>query len=143
MLNPGLIIALPAPLMVALAAQIYDRAPHMLELTWAPLTGALVIRKAAWDKLPTGAKPVLRKAALEAGIANKTQGRAESDKAVEAMKSRGLIVHPVSPELDAQWREVVEAFYPKLKGKFVPAEIFDEVQALLKDHRARTVAAKP
>jgi TRAP-type C4-dicarboxylate transport system substrate-binding protein len=143
MLDTGLINCVPAPPIVALATQIYDRAPHMLELNWAPLTGALVIRKAAWDKLPADAKPVLRKAALEAGIANKTQGRAESDKAVEAMKSRGLTVHPVSPELDAQWREAVEAFYPKLKGKFVPAEIFDEVQTLLKEHRARTVAGKP
>jgi len=143
MLDTGLVNCVPAPPFVALATQIYDRAPHMLELNWAPLTGALVIRKAAWDKLPANAKPVLLKAAVEAGKANKIQGRAESDKAVEAMKSKGLIVHPVSPELEAQWREAAEAFYPKLKGKFVPAEIFDEVQALLKEHRARTAAAKP
>jgi len=143
MLDTGLINCVPAPPFVALATQIYDRAPHMLELNWAPLSGALVIRKAAWDKLPASVRPALLKAAVEAGKANKTQGRAESDKSVEAMKSKGLKVHPVSPELEAQWRAAAEAFYPKLKGKFVPAEIFDEVQRLLAEHRATQRAATP
>lgn len=143
MLDTGLINCVPAPPFAALATQIFDRAPHMLELNWAPLTGALVIRKAAWDKLPANAKPVLLKAAVEAGKANKAQGRAESDKSVEAMKSKGLTVHPVSPELEAQWRAAAEAFYPKLKGKFVPAEVFDDVQRLLAEHRAHPSAATP
>jgi len=142
MLDTGLINCVPAPPFAALATQIFDRAPHMLELNWAPLTGALVIRKAVWDKLPAEAKPVLLKTAVEAGKANKAQGRAESDKSVEAMKSKGLTVHPVSPELEAQWRTAAEVFYPKLKGQFVPAEIFDEVQSLLKEHRASPAAAK-
>jgi len=143
MLDTGLINCVPAPPFAALATQIFDRAPHMLELNWAPLTGALVIRKAAWDKLPANTRPVLLKAAVEAGKANKTQGRAESDKSVEAMKSKGLTVHPVSPELEAQWRAAAEAFYPKLKGKFVPAEVFDDVQRLLAEHRAHPSAATP
>jgi TRAP-type C4-dicarboxylate transport system substrate-binding protein len=143
MLDTGLINCVPAPPFVALAAQIYDRAPHMLELNWAPLTGALVIRKAAWDKLPAAAKPELLKTAFEAGKANKAQGRAESDKAVQAMKSKGLTVHPVSPELEEQWRKAAEEFYPQVKGKFVAPEIFDEVQKLLKEYRAGKAAAKP
>src|SRR5262249_5266037 len=100
-------------------------------------------RKAAWEKVPADAKPVLLKAAVEAGKANKAQGRAQSDKSVEAMKSKGLTVHPVGPELEAQWRATVEAFYPKLNGKFVPADIFDEVQRLLAEHRAHPSAAMP
>ena len=141
MLDTGLINCVPAPPFAALATQIFDRAPHMLDLNWAPLTGALVIRKPVWDKLPADAKPALRKAALEAGKTTKALGRAESDKSVEAMKSKGLTVHPVSPELEAQWRAAAEVFYPKLKGQFVPAEIFDEVQRLLAEHRATQRAA--
>jgi TRAP-type C4-dicarboxylate transport system substrate-binding protein len=143
MLDTGLINCVPAPPFVALAAQIYDRAPHMLELNWAPLTGALVIRKAAWDKLPAAAKPDLLKTAAEAGKANKAQGRAESDKAVQAMKSKGLTVHPVSPELEAQWRTAAEAMYPYIQGKFVSVEMFDEVQKVLKEYRATQGSAKP
>ena len=143
MLDTGLINCVPTPPFVALAAQIYDRAPHMLELNWAPLTGALVIRKAAWDKLPAAAKPELLKTAAAAGKANKAQGRAESDKAVQAMKSKGLIVHPVTPELEAQWRTAAEAMYPHIQGKFVSVEIFAEVQKVLKEYRAGKAAAKP
>lgn len=142
MLDTGLINCVPMPPFVALAGQIYDRAPHMLELNWAPLTGALVVRKAAWDKLPAAARPELLKTAAEAGKANKAQGRAESDKAVQAMKGKGLVVHPVTPELEEQWRKAAEEFYPKVKGSFVAPEIFDEVQKLLKEHRAGKAAAK-
>src|SRR5689334_9525280 len=67
MLDTGLINCVPMPPVVALAAQVYDRAPHMLELNWAPLTGGLVVRKQIWDKIPAEAKEALQKAADEAG----------------------------------------------------------------------------
>lgn len=139
MLDTGLINAVPMPPFAALALQLHDRAPHMLELNWAPLVGALVIRKSVWDKLPAAARPELLKAAREAGVQNKAHGRAESDRAVEAMKSKGLVVHPVSPELEVRWRRAAEPFYPKLKGKHIPADIWDEVDQVLKEYRA----AKP
>lgn len=143
MLDTGLINCVPMPPIVALAAQVYDRAPHMLELNWAPLTGGVVVRKQIWDKVPAEAKAALQKAADEAGQLNKTQGRAESDKAVAAMKAKGLTVHPVSPELDAEWRKTAETFYPKIRGGLVPADIFDEVVRLLKEHRASGGSTKP
>ena len=143
MLDTGLINCVPMPPIVALAAQVHDRAPHMLELNWAPLTGGLVVRKQVWDKVAAEARESLLKAADEAGKLNKAQGRAESDKAVAAMKAKGLTVHPVSPELDAAWRKTAEVFYPKLRGGLVPADIFDEVVRLLKEYRASGSSAKP
>jgi TRAP-type transport system periplasmic protein len=140
MLDSGLINCVPMPPFVALGSQVYDRAPNMLPLKWAPLTGALVIRKQLWDKIPADAKPVLRAAAEEAGRSNKEQGRSESEKAIAAMKEKGLKVHPVDEALDAQWRSEAEKFYPRIRGSYVPADIFDRVQALLKEYRA---GAKP
>jgi TRAP-type C4-dicarboxylate transport system substrate-binding protein len=136
MLDSGLINCVPMPPFVALGSQVYDRAPNMLPLKWAPLTGALVIRKQVWDKIPTDAKPVLRAAAEEAGRSNKEQGRSESEKAIAAMKEKGLKVHPVDEALDAQWRSEAEKFYPRIRGSYVPADIFDRVQTLLKEYRA-------
>ena len=143
MLDTGLITSVSLPPFVALAAQAYTRAPHMLELNWAPLTGGFVIRKAVWDKIPAESKEALLAAADEAGKSNKTQGRAESDKAVAAMKEKGLTVHPVTPELDAEWRKVSESFYPKIRGKLVPEDIISEVERLLKEYRAKGGPAKP
>jgi hypothetical protein len=56
---------------------------------------------------------------------------------VEAMKKRGLVVHRLTPELEALWRREVEAIYPRLRGKLVPADLFDEVRRLLQERRAR------
>jgi len=136
MLDTGLITSVSLPPFVALAGQVYSRAPHMLELNWAPLTGALIVRKAVWDKIPAAAKQALQLAADEAGRSNKAQGRSESDKSVAAMKEKGLIVHPVTPEMEAEWRRVSETFYPKIRGKLVPEDIFTEVQRLVKEYRA-------
>jgi TRAP-type C4-dicarboxylate transport system substrate-binding protein len=136
MLDTGLITCVPMPPFAALATQIYTRAPNMLELNWAPLTGALVVRKAVWDKVPAAAREAMLQAAVETGKANQAHGRAESDKSVAAMKEKGLKVHTVTPELEEEWRRACEPFYPKLRGGLVPADIFDQVEQYLKEYRA-------
>ena len=51
------------------------------------------------------------------------------------MRTRGLKVQPVTPEMEAEWRKVAEGFYPQIRGKIVPAEIFDEVVRLVQEYR--------
>ena len=48
----------------------------------------------------------------------------------------GSFTYQVPPELEAQWRLASEPFYPKIKGKLVPADIWDEVQKILAEYRA-------
>ncbi len=136
MLDSGLINCVPMPPFVALGGQVYDRAPYMLQLNWSPLVGGIVIRKPVWDKLPAETRTVLREAAEAAGLGNKAQGRAESDKAIAAMKEKGLKVQPVDAALEAQWRTEAEKFYGQIRGSYVPGEVFDRVQAVLKAYRA-------
>jgi TRAP-type C4-dicarboxylate transport system substrate-binding protein len=136
MLDTGLIEAVPMPPFAALAGQVYTRAPYMLELNWSMLVGALVVRKAVWDKFPPETQKALREAALETGRANKQQGRAEGQKSVEAMQAKGLKVHRTTPAEEAEWRKLTESFYPRIRGKLVPADIFDQVRGWLKEYRA-------
>src|SRR5438094_7851714 len=89
-LQTGLINMVPAPPLFALATQIDTRAPHMLELRWAPLVGACVIKKEAWEKIPAEARETMLKAAAEAGKEIRSNSRKESDDSVTAMKKRGL-----------------------------------------------------
>ena len=56
--------------------------------------------------------------------------------AVTAMVKRGLIVHPVTPEVEAEWIAVVDKLKDQIRGKLVPADMFDEAQRLLTEHRA-------
>ncbi len=134
-LQTGLINAVPSIPFYALAGQFFGPAPHMLELNWAPLVGATVVTRKAWEAIAPATREALAKAAAETGAQMKTKARAEGDQAVETMKKRGLISHPVSPELEAEWRKAIEEFYPKIRGGTVPAPFFDEVQRLLQEYR--------
>ncbi|MBI4662785.1 MAG: TRAP transporter substrate-binding protein DctP [Verrucomicrobia bacterium] len=141
-LQTGLITAVPAPPFVALASQIDGPAPNMLDLNWAPLVGATVITKKTWDSFLPASREAAMQAARAAGKLVKADNRRESVEAVEAMKKRGLKVHPVKPEMERAWREATEAVYPKIRGRIVPADIFDEVTRLLKDYRASSEGTK-
>src|SRR5437867_2564300 len=107
-LQTGLINAVPAPPVFALATQIDTRAPHMLDLHWAPLVGACVIKKEAWEKIPAEARETMLKAAAEAGKEIRSNSRKESDDWVTAMKKRGLTVHELTAEQEAKWRAGAE-----------------------------------
>jgi len=135
-LQTGLIDAVPTTPFYALAGQFFHSASHMLELNWAPLVGGTIVTKKSWDALPAATRERLLKAATEAGEQARRKGRSESDEAVEAMKKRGLTVHPVSAEVEAEWRRLAESVYPKIRGRIVPADLFDEVQRILKEYRA-------
>ena len=135
-LQTGLIDAVPAPPFFALAGQFYGPAPHMLDMNWAPLVGACVITKKTWDKIPSDAQKAMREAAEKAGDEVRAQARKEMTEAVKAMKKRGLVVHELTPEAETAWRGVAESVYPKIRGTLVPADMFDEVQALLAEYRA-------
>jgi TRAP-type C4-dicarboxylate transport system substrate-binding protein len=138
-LQTGLIDAVPTSPYYALAGQFFTAVPHMLGLNWAPLAGGIVVTKKAWDAIPPEAQPVVGQAGLEAARDIQAKSRQEGDEAVAAMVKRGLMVHQLSPEDEAEWRKFGEQLAPKLRGKMVPADIFDEVQRLLKEYRA----AKP
>lgn len=135
-LQTGLIDAAPVPPAFALATQIDTRAPYMLELSYAPLVGACVIRKAAWERIPADMRTSLLEAAVAAGREIKSSARKESDEAVQAMMKRGLKVTPVPPDVEAEWRRSAEKTYPMIRGKLVPADIFDEVLRLVQEFRA-------
>jgi TRAP-type C4-dicarboxylate transport system substrate-binding protein len=122
------------PPFFALAGQLDVQAKYMLELNWAPLIGAAVVRSKSWDKIPAESRPGLLKAAAEIGNKVKAAGRAESDSSVTAMMKRGLKVQKVTPEIEAEWRALVEKV--QIRGKVVPAETYDEAQRVLKEYRA-------
>jgi TRAP-type C4-dicarboxylate transport system substrate-binding protein len=138
-LQTGLINAVPLPPTYALAGQVDQSAPNMLDLAWTPLVGALVVTKKTWEAIPAETREAMRQDALAAGAKIKAEGRRESVESVEAMRKRGLTVNPLTPEAETQWRQEMEKVYPKIRGLIVPADIFDEVTSQLKIYRAGRV----
>ncbi|NML27114.1 TRAP transporter substrate-binding protein [Zoogloea dura] len=135
-IQTGMINAVPATPYFALASQVYDTAPHMLDINWAPIVGALVVTKKSWDAMSPAAREALRVAGEKAGLQMRTKARQEVDEAVEAMKKRGLQVHRPTPDQMKEWNDLADKLYPRIRGRMVPAETFDEVFALLKAYRA-------
>ncbi len=135
-LQSGLINAVPATPIAALSFQWFGLAKHMTDLNWAPLIGATVISMRKWQRIPDDVKPILVKAAREAGARIRDETRQLSDDAVEVMKKHGLIVHHVPPDVIAQWERSARAGYPKIVGKEVPAWVVAEVERLRNEYRA-------
>lgn len=135
-IQTGMINVVPSTPYFALASQIYNSAPHMLEINWAPIVGAFVITKKSWDDMSPDAQKALRLSADTAGQVIRNQARKEVEEAVDAMKKRGLQVNKPNAEQLKEWRALSESLYPRIRGKMVPAETFDEVFAHLKTYRA-------
>lgn len=135
-LNTGLIDAVPSEPYYALVGQFYGPAPHMLDLKWAPLVGGAVITEKSFNALPAETQQAMLQAAADAGARITAESRKRSDESIQVMQRKhGLIVHEVTPELDALWRKRCEEVYPKIRGSIVPAEMFDQVQKLLQEYR--------
>jgi TRAP-type C4-dicarboxylate transport system substrate-binding protein len=135
-IQTGMINVVPSTPYFALASQIFNTAPNMLEINWAPIVGALVISKKSWDEMSPETQKVLSASSDKAGQVIRNQARKEVDEAVEAMKKRGLKVNKPNAEQLKEWQALSESLYPRIRGKMVPAETFDEVFAHLKNYRA-------
>lgn len=135
-IQTGMINVVPSTPYFALASQIFETAPNMLEINWAPIVGALVFTKKAWDDMPPAAQETVRVASEKAGLNMRIKARLEVDEAVAAMKKRGLVVNRPSPEQMKEWNALAEKLYPRIRGSMVPADTFDEVMTHLKAFRA-------
>jgi TRAP-type C4-dicarboxylate transport system substrate-binding protein len=136
-LRNGMIDALPVPAFLANFSQVPTYAPYMLDLRWAPITGALVVTEKAWNNLDPAAQAWLRETSERAGHEMRRASRIEDEQAVQAMKDKlGLKVIPMTPEAEKEWRAEVARIYPRIRGTLVPAPMFDATVETLKAKRS-------
>jgi TRAP-type C4-dicarboxylate transport system substrate-binding protein len=134
-IQTGMINVVPSTPYFALASQIFNTAPNMLDINWAPMVGALVITKKTWDEMSPEVQATMRTASDKVGVQLRTKARQEVDDAVDAMKKRGLVVnHPNAAQMQ-EWNDLAEKLYPRIRGVMVPADTFDEVFVHLKAYR--------
>jgi TRAP-type C4-dicarboxylate transport system substrate-binding protein len=136
-LSTGMINEVAATPFNANAGQFASVAKYMVKVNWAPLIGAVLIRKQSWEKIPAEFRPELLKIAAEIGKEIREKGRKESDEAVEVMKKKhGLNVYIPPPDVEEEWRRVAQSVYGKIRGTMVPADMFDRVEVLLREYRS-------
>jgi TRAP-type C4-dicarboxylate transport system substrate-binding protein len=136
-LKTGLIEAVPNPPLFALLNQTFGVARNMIDVKWAPLVGATMVTRKAWDTVPAGQRAEMLKVARDAGDELRGGIRKMGDEAIAAMQKRNLHVTHADAAVVDDWRREAESIYPKLRGKMIPADLFDEVRRLRDEFRAR------
>ena len=136
-LRTDLINAIPLPPNQAMLGQCYTVAKNMLALKWTVLSGAAIIRKDTWDKISPDIQKQLRSAAAVAGAKIRASDRKEDEESIAAMQKKGLVVQPLTPQAEEEWQRLTKVIYPQIRGKVVPADIFDEVQRLVAEYRTK------
>lgn len=135
-LQTGIVEALPTTPLAALTLQWYRNANHMLDLGVAPLVGATVMTKKAWDKLAPAEQKTFRE--LAAGLQTRLEAAIpkQDREAVEQMKARGLVVTtPAGDAGRAAWRQQSEAFASSMREAMVPDDIWKAAVAARTSYR--------
>jgi TRAP-type C4-dicarboxylate transport system substrate-binding protein len=135
-LETGMIDAVPVAPMWSLVGQFDRVARHMLPVKWVPIVGATVMRRTTLEGLSPTSREALLKAAQGAGEKLRTHRTSQDEEAIRAMRDRGLVVQPLTPELERAWLDVAERSWPLVRGSLVPAETFDRVQQILAEFRS-------
>jgi TRAP-type C4-dicarboxylate transport system substrate-binding protein len=139
-LETGLIEAVQGPPLYALLDQWFGLATNMTDLNWIPLVGATVMRTDTWARIPEQWRAEMLETAQTAGRDLRAKIRRLGEEAVPEMQKRGLTVVRVDI---ATWRSRTFEAYPKLRGRYAPADLFDEVERLRDEFRARGAGAPP
>ncbi len=140
-LQTGLIDSLYLPIILAEGSQYYRQAPHMTDMKWAPLQGAVVMHQKGWAGLSADQKTEILRITQKVGEELQASNRDQEERSLQAMKSRGLEVVPVTDAMVSEWTETVRKAYPRVRESLVPPATFDEVERLRDEYRKGQSAA--
>lgn len=137
-LRTNVIQAFDVPPLFALLDQSFGLAKNMLDLKWAPLAGATLVSKRTWDRIPEASRVQMLAAARSASLRARDEVRKMGDDAIAVMREKGLNVVAVDPATRRKWEAETQAAYPRLRGRLIPADLFDEVVRLHHEFRAKS-----
>jgi TRAP-type transport system periplasmic protein len=137
-LKNGMVEGVPIPPFMANATQLSTEANYMLDLKWAPIVGAMVLTKNAWDRLPPDTQVYLKETARETGRIVRETSRQEDEDSIQAMvEKQGLVVTSVSSSTYAAWKKAIDKNQSGIRGKVVPEDVYDEVMYQLQNYRSQ------
>ena len=116
---------------------LFRLAPNMTDMPWTPLVGGTVITLDAWNSLPDAHRSALLDAARKPGQRLRDDIRRMDREAIAEMNKRGLNVVTLNPSERKLWQSEAEKAYPKMRGEYCPADVFDEVLRFRNELRAK------
>jgi TRAP-type C4-dicarboxylate transport system substrate-binding protein len=133
-LQTGLIDTVSMAPLYAFTTRYFERAKYMIDVPWSLLTGAMIVKRDTWDKVPAEVRTKLLEIAHEYAKKIGAEVRRMDEEALVSMKTQGLEVVKGDP---AAMLKAAKASWTVIRGKVVPAEIFDEVRKLVDEARAK------
>jgi TRAP-type C4-dicarboxylate transport system substrate-binding protein len=125
-LQTGMIDCVPNVPLYVLTARLFEKANHMVDVEWAYMVGATLVRKDSWEKIPADLREKLLAIATQLGEKVDAEVRRLNADAIAAMQKQGLKLVKVDP---SPWRAAMEKAWPVVRGGVVPAEFFDALRA--------------
>lgn len=134
-LQTGMVESFLYPPTYVLALRGHDKAKYMHDMLWSTLTGATIVRKDVWEKIPADMRPQLKKIFSDYGAKIGESARKMEEDSISKMKQQGLTVVTISDP--AAWQAAVQGVYKILRGTVVPADTFDLVFKKVAEYRAQ------
>ncbi len=134
-LQTNLIDAVYAPPLAAIALQWFTKVKYMTDLPLANSTGAFVMTKTEFAKLPADIQTALKTTAKKYCDKLVASIRADNAKSTETLKKNGIQVITVAPNDRAELEKISAEVRPKLVGKLYSQELLSKVQGLIEEYR--------
>ncbi len=125
-LERGVIDAINSAPLVILAYGWFLQLKYMLDIRWAPLSGATLVDRDTWESIPEDLRTRLKAIAEETGEKVQAQLIDWERDAIETMKENGLQIIQPTPEHLAEWKALFERLAPRLRGDKIPEAWYDE-----------------
>jgi len=139
-LTTGMVEAVPTTPLAALLFQWYRQTPNMLDIGLAPVVGATVLTRKAWNAIPEADRPKLRAAAADVQKRLQQDVPKQDAAAVTEMTKRGLAVTQASAP---EWRQELDALAKTMRGEMVPPDIFDRAVKARDAYRKQHAVGTP
>jgi TRAP-type transport system periplasmic protein len=138
-LTTGMLEGLPTTPLAAMLFQWYRQTPYMLELGLAPIVGADVITKKAWNAIAEADRAKMLVAAD--GVEKRLQVEVPKldANAVATMTKNGLTVTKAT---GPEWRAQLDGLAKTMRGEMVPQDIFDLASKARDEFRKKAASTK-
>ena len=136
-LQSGMIDAVASSPSGAASFQWFGIVPHMTDLRFTPLFGAVMISKRAWQRIPADLRPRLMRAAQVAAQRVSEGAYEMDDLAVHVMVAHGLQVHDASPDLEQEFQDIIARYFGDLIGDEIDPVAYELVIEKVAAYRAR------
>jgi TRAP-type C4-dicarboxylate transport system substrate-binding protein len=121
-LTTGMVDAVPTTPLAALLFQWYKQTPNMLDIGLAPVVGATIVTRKAWNAIPAMDKPGLLASAAAVQKRLQEEVPKQETASVAEMTRRGLIVTKAS---GPEWSKEADLLATTMRGEMVPKDMFD------------------